>query len=227
MSDYEFDAPETMEGGDALDAEGHFLFLVHEIRDGETHKGTTITGFSTVLEVLDGEEKIDGICPHKGRVFRPIIWAPKLSDDREKQERTKRAQTAFFIATNVIGPAQLDTIRAIAAARASGQTPPKMKLNLQAGVNQMIVMNVRRWKKEGEEGKGDLTPHFSDIYHVDDPRAKVVAIDPAVLAFVPPELRRKPEELQAIKDAFSGKSSGKPAPPPPPPSNGDDELDGL
>jgi hypothetical protein len=197
---FEFDPPEEIDnsGGNMLRKGGRFHFNVLDFFNGKTYKETPINGFSVMLEVLDGDQRRDGVCYEKGKLYHHTFFSANRDDTDDQRERSKKAQAAFLIATNAIGPEHVAQLQAIAAARAAGQESPAMHIELSKCKTMQCCALL-------EVYNGKLKIKFDNIWHVDDPAASDIPMDAGALALLPKHIRRTPEDLAAIKEAFGGK----------------------
>jgi hypothetical protein len=181
-------------GGEAnhLEAEGVFHFLVEDIFDGYLSDGKTAIkngGLGVKLEVLHGE--------HKGKKTGITLIDPNTSHkDGGKAAAVK--QSAFLIAANVLTFDQIN-----------GQMT---SYDEQASRGHQIVAELRYpmedgKKKVNDKGKSYLELHYSNIYHVDDPRVAKVEKDQAMIGLIDSKNRRD----EAYFASVAGKH--KPAPP--------------
>lgn len=212
-NDFEFEPPDELDnsGGNYLKKAGRYHLNVLDFFNGETYKKTVIDGFSVTLEVLDGDQKKNGVCTEKGKLYYHTFFNPNPGDTEDQVRRAKQAQAAFLIATNAIGLEHLAQIRAIAAARASGEPLPKLSIDLSKCKAMQCTAYLSIYNDK-------LRINFDNIWHVDDAAASDIPLDAGALSLLPANLRRTPEQLQQIKDAFGPKKAGatngshKPAP---------------
>ena len=196
---FEVDVPdeELSDGGNFLKADGSYHFAIHDILQDRSTKGNPLDGFTVLMEVLEGDKRHNGVCTEIGKLFNPVVWRPNLNHDQDSQERSRQQQSAFLVAANILTLEHVETVRQIKAAKRAGKEPPRLKVDLSRGVGQQVLMYVQTYD-------GKLKIHFSNIWHVDDPKASHIPKDEKALSRT---TRLTAEQLQAIKDAFAGKAT--------------------
>lgn len=199
----EWDLPEADDmsgsGGVYLDEPGTFHLLINEVRDGCGPNGNPIDGFSIECEVMAGT--VEGCA---GKKIGITIWKPNLTRSEKAIALAKRIGAAFFIATDIINPNQLGKSNAIDCNLANGR--------------QFICKLARQTDKDGNPTKF-LQPHYSDIYHVDDPEVDTQPKDAEALKIIAKELRH-----DAAYFAFKEKKKAPPKQSPPPAANDFSDL---
>jgi hypothetical protein len=174
-----FVAPESADdlGGESthLEAEGIYHFLVKDVFDGYMANGKTQIkngGIGVKLEVCHGE--------HVGKTVGLNFIDPNAGHkDGGKSAAVK--QSAFCIATNLLTPDQIN-----------GQM---VSYDEQEARGHQVVAEVRYpiedgKKKVDDKGKSYLELHWSNIYHVDDPRTAKVDKNQAMIGLIPSQFRR-------------------------------------
>ena len=169
---YDYDAPDTLEtGSEMLGEPGTYQFLVTEIYGGLMPDGKTLLqdgGFSVNLEVLAGT-----VAGQQGKPCNLIFGNPRADAKPKAKEMAQAKKGAFFIATDLMTPAQL------------GAKGLKIELDLAKG--RQVIATVERDSREGKEKYMQLS--YACIYHVDDPRAAAFPKAPDALALMPKQLR--------------------------------------
>lgn len=182
---YEFDATDDVGGeGDGLKAPGVYHMVITTVHDGASNKGKAIDGFTIDLAVLN-----DG--PEKDKAFHLALFNADLSKSEESQVWSRKKQTAFFIACNLMRPDQLGKRVSIDLAKAEGH---------------QIIVDLQ---EEEYEGKTNLRLAYANIYHVDDPRAAKHPKDAASLSIIPAEFRHPKEGGDG--EAYFAKLAKKPS----------------
>lgn len=169
--------------GNYLSASGIYHLVITEMRDGAGSKGTAIEGFSIDCDVLAGN-----VAGQEGKKIDLTFWKPKLNDKPEQQERTKKANTAFAIASNLIRPDQLGK---------------PVTIDLEAAVGAQVIAQLVPQRVKGEDGEYHdsdrfLQLHFSNIYHVDDPEVAAIPKNADALEMID-KAHRHPAEFFAFK----------------------------
>ena len=190
MSDYEWEQPDEFGGGNFLKTPGTYHLSILDITT-EGKDGELIDGFRVNLEVLDGTGGRDKTkCTVAGQTCNVTFFNGKMTHkDGGRFQRQKQA--AFFVAANVITPADVPAI----LARRLG------KVVLERARAQQIVATLEL------DDKGYIQVSGGSIYHVDDVAAAAFPKSKEALSLLPKSSRRTPDELAAIKDAFGGKAS--------------------
>lgn len=166
-SGFDFDAPDSVEGeSNFLKAPGTYHCSVLEIVDGLGPKGNPISGFCIHLSVEAGT--VQG---QEGKETSLCLFNPDLTKSESSQVWAKRKQAAFFIATDLLQPADLGK---------------RVRIDLQAAKNQQVVIE---FEEDNRDGKNNLQLVYANIYHVDDPRAADYPKNKEVLALLPKESR--------------------------------------
>jgi hypothetical protein len=169
-------------GSGRLDAPGWFHFLVTVIHAGAGPKGTPIDGFTAEVKVLGG--LADDKSEQKDKEIKFTFFAPDMSKDVKLQEMNERANTAFFVATNLIKPEQLGA---------------ELEVNEELATGSQFVAHCVRGRKKDANGKYQADPtasieiNFSDIFHVDDPAVAKIQKNADAIALIEPKDRHKPE----------------------------------
>lgn len=189
------DSPEDL-GGESLrlESEGIFHFLIEDIYEGMLPDGKTPIrngGMSVRLQVLHGE--------HKGKKTSFTMYDPNTSH-KDGGAKAKEKQSAFCVAANLLTFDQVN-----------GQN---ITLDEQAARAHQIIAEVRYPrdddgnKKVNEKGNSYLELHYSNVYHVDDPRVAKVEKDQTMIGLIDSKYRHIDESYFA---SVAGKN--KPAAP--------------
>lgn len=194
---FEFDAPDQddMQQGASnyLEAPGIYHAMVTAVYEGTqppkaNGEAKVMDGFSCTLDILAGTVK-----GQDGKIANLRFWNPKLtSKDGGKFARKKQA--AFLIATGVIAPDQLGK---------------RVSVDLKNAAGQQVVLKLELGEKS-DEGKQYLDLAFTDIWHIDDPRAAACPKDEKAVGLIPKEMRRSAEYFAAIageKKSSSGNAN--------------------
>lgn len=155
------EAPETINSGSSsylesnADNVGLYLMIVKEAHEDKrpTKNGLeNFDGFSLECEVVGG--------PNEGKNFNLLLGDPKRSHKDEGKSAAAK-QAAFLIATDVIKPTDLGKSISYDPASAIGS---------------FFVIDLVLGKKS-DDGKQYLELNYSNVYHVDDPRAKKLKLN--------------------------------------------------
>jgi hypothetical protein len=137
------------------DQPGWYLMTVTDAFEGkrQTKDGfEMMDGISIETEVVGGE--------NDGKRYTLNLWDPKLSS-KDQGKSAAMKQAAFLIATDVITPEQLGTDIEYEAATSIGAL---FVIELVCG-------------RPASDGKVYLEVNYSNMFHVDDPRAGKLALD--------------------------------------------------
>ncbi len=185
-----YETTETVSGGgNFLDVPGVYMCHVLDVLDGKGPKGNALNGFTVEMEVLSGtpggqEEKKTHVTFFDGKLT-----------DKDQGEFARKKQTAFFVATGLLKPDQLGKPIPIDPEHAKGRM--------------IIIKLVKSDRSEGE--KVYLELNFTDIYHVDDPRAPKCDRREDTLALIPTSLRHDAAYFEPLKRNPTGNGAAKPA----------------
>lgn len=157
--------------------------IIVAVKDGLGPNGAPIDGFTVELDVLAAKPVRSDVSPADlvGKKLNLTFWPPDLSKSEAAQSMTRRINTNFLLATNIITPDQLGK---------SFDVDPNL-----ANGHQIIVRLEKQQKKEGDKWVDDkwLRVAFADIFHIDDPEVASVPKNVAALKHIQPQFRRKPE----------------------------------
>jgi hypothetical protein len=181
---------DTGRASEFLDVEGIYALQIDEalpdkMANGELREGCL--GLKTTVVGAATEA-----CVGKG--FGTSIFGPVTGDSDKAHEFKKRRLTALFIAASIMSPDELGK-----------------KINLGARLSQLKgkVVVMKLVKNEN----GYLEINFSDIWHVDDPKAAGKHLTDKALKLVGKESRREASYFEKCrKDPHAGGSmKSKPA----------------
>jgi hypothetical protein len=182
---------EMTEGGERLEAEGTYHFLVLICKDQEMpHNSDYFDGYSAKLQVFHG--------PHEGKEIGILLQDG--SDNKDGGAFARKKQTAFFIATNVMSIAQM------------GQS---VEINESIAAGAQVVATVKLGKVSEKTGKQYLDIEGLKIYHVDDPRVKDVPKDTAMLKSINAAYRHEAKYFEPILPKHADHGGSKPPKNPP------------
>lgn len=154
-------APETVSGSSNFlehDAknEGWYLFTVVDAHEGQYKAGKDklemMDGFSFEVEVVGG--------PNDGKLFQLKFYDGKLTS-KDQGLFALQKQFAALVATDVCNPTQLGT---------------EFECDPTESIGALFVAKLALGNP-GNDGKRYLDLSYSDIHHVDDPRAASVKLD--------------------------------------------------
>lgn len=191
-NEFDFEQPEGFGGGDFLRAPGTYHFAVADIHTTDK-EGKLLNGFRTNLEVLDGTVRDPATkqCAVLKKVASVTFFNGSIKH-KDGGRFARQKQAAFFVATGILRPEHIALI--------AEKKLPRINLDLCAG--KQLVMTV----EASQDGKY-LEVSGQDCWHVDDPASTAFPKNEKALALIPPADRRTAAELQAIKDAFAGKTT--------------------
>lgn len=185
-NEFVMDMPEDVAsgGGNFLTKPGAFHFIVTDIRAGQMHNGDMLDGFSVELQARSGEET--------GKSVNVNLRNGQLTH-KDGGEMCRKKQAAFLIAANVIQPSQL------------GQRGVKIDLDVARGQQMCAELELG---DPDAKGRRWLDVRFSNMYHVDDPRAANIQKCDEELSLIPSNLRHPPEFFESL---VAKKAKPKPA----------------
>ena len=172
--------PDTMEasGGKYVDKPGLYHAVISDVDENPTTRdGQALDGVQLNVTILAGTH-----ADQVGRSIDVMMWNPRRDDEQKKQDGAKRVQTAWALATCLIGQFQ---------AGAKAVIEPKDSIGRQ------IVLKLRNQQKQNDAGKwedveGKVQLSWADIFHVDDPwvEKNAVPLDASAIALIPAALRK-------------------------------------
>lgn len=152
-----------------IDKPGQFHFLVNNIDEAPTKQdGSSIDAIKLDLTVQGGTDETQ-----IKKAFSPLLFNPSESH-RDGGEFSTKVHLRLADACGLLPKAEADEEVEIDWSKARGR--------------QIIAFVKFGKKKEGEEPRLEIDG--AHIYHVDDPEAKHVPTNKAVLALLPASLRR-------------------------------------
>ena len=188
--------------GNRLQHPGWFHATIVDVKDGLSTQGKSINGFTVEVDIMAGKADEANVDPKEiaGKTMSLTFFAPDLSGSAEQQDGTRRLNTAFLVAANLIDPSKL------------GQA---VEIDPLAAIRHHIVIHLR-WKHQNVDVNGVETwvddkqymqIAYADVCHIDDPQAASIPKNVAALKFIKPEHRHKPEWF-----AFKAKNGNGAAP---------------
>jgi hypothetical protein len=123
----------------------------HEDKQNTKDGLVPFDGVSAECEVVGG--------PNAGKKFNVKLWYPKFSSRDEGRSASQKI-FAYLVATDVVGPDKL------------GQ---EFEFDMEDSVGSLLFVELRLGNESN--GKQYLEIHYSNIYHVDDPRAAKIKLD--------------------------------------------------
>jgi hypothetical protein len=171
----EFDAPEELGGsGNYLSEAGTYHLAINHVWEGTGPKGGVIQGFSVGLQVLAGTVE-----DQEKKELNLTFFNPNLNHSEVAQRIRRQQQAAFLIASGLMAPADLGK---------------RVSIDLNKAIGQQVIATF-----EENEYNGILRLRFSDIFHVDDPRAKNFPKDLDSIAMLPTEKRKGESYFAPLK----------------------------
>ncbi len=175
-------------GGEAwLKKPGTFHARVVKVEEPALAKKTQLplNGFRVTFAVLSG--KLDDgtdIGAEVGKQFDYLFFYPDSDKTPEQNLWPIKKITAFLVGAGLMNESAI------------GQD---VDVELQHSINRQLVIQMAA-------GKDDfLDLHYSNIYHIDDPRVASIPRDQAALKLLPAQLRRDPKSFDLEK--ITGKAS--------------------
>lgn len=181
---FEFDAAEEITGGGSyLEEAGTYHLAVNNVWEGSGPKGGVIQGFTIGFQVLAGT-----VPDQEQKELNLVFFNPNLGHSEAAQRIAKQAQTAFVIATGLISPADLGK---------------RVSIDLQKAVGQQVIatLSINDYNDQKR-----LQLHYSNVFHVDDPRAKNFPKHADSIAILPTECRKGDSYFEPLN--ASKKSAG-------------------
>ena len=171
-----------------LEAEGTYHMSVDAAQDGiklRDEKG--FDGFSVRFRVAHGAEEGKTIV---------VDFLDGKESHKDGGTACDAKQTAYLLATNLISPVQCN-----------GST---LEIEIENSIGAQVVAEFRLGK-EADNGKRYLELHYSNIYHIDDPRGAKASRNVALIEAIPAAFRHKPEAFDAFQKKKAPASTSKPA----------------
>ena len=172
--------------GDRLETPGSYHFMVLLMKDQEmAYSDDHVDGYSAQLQVIHGE--------HAGKTMGVTLYDPNASN-KDGGAFLRKKQTSFFIAANLMTPAQIGTSVEIDETQAAGA---------------QLIATTKLGQVSEKTGKQYLEIDGLKNYHVDDPRAKDVPKNREELAAINEAYRRlDPAFFEPIMPKAPGKGGG-------------------
>ncbi len=174
MSSMVMDLPTNEEfnsgGGNFMrDEAGKYHMVVIHAEENAMRGEKMVKGFMLELSVQAPAE-------HATKTFKMYFQNPDPSF-KDGGAFALKKQVAALIAANVIAPSDLGK--------------KGLQIDISKAANQQLLVNLELGKPSQTDGKRYLDLAFSDIYHVDDPRAKSYPREKDLLELIPAEVRRE------------------------------------
>jgi hypothetical protein len=169
------DIPEDMGGGSAyLTEAGQYhvtVVTVHENtmppdKDGNEGKLLKNGGFSCTMEVLHGD--------HENKKFTLVFNNGDLTH-KDQGLMARKKQAAFCFACDLIKPGVAGGV--------------EIKLEDAVGSQCCAILELDTYKDNDGKERKQVKLNYSDIFHVDDPRAAKIAKNEASMKSIPAEYR--------------------------------------
>jgi hypothetical protein len=185
--------PETLEGtgGKYVDKPGLYHAVVIGVDENPASQaGEALNGVMVSVSILAGTNP-----DQKDKIIDIMMWNPRPDDDDKAKDRARKVQTAFCLATCLIG-----------------QFQPGVKTTVEPteAIGRQVVLKLRhRQKKDEATGKYVDTDRielsFSDIYHIDHEWAgkNNVPLDANALGLIPASLRKIAKPAPSLADVAS------------------------
>lgn len=195
----EFEAPQADEMGGAtayLDIPGIYHLTLLKVMEDQLPNGDSHDCVSLVFTVLDGTEKRDGKCSEEGKQTTIVLWYPNYSGrDEGKFARVKL--TAAAVALGVITPADCGK---------------NVSLEFNDAIGRQCVAKLSKDDSRSDNERTFLQLAYSDIWHVDDPRARSCPKSKPALDLLPKEQRHPHDYFADLTKSTGGNAApSKPA----------------
>lgn len=178
-----YDAPESLPGGGKWITKPGTYHLVVTATDEEpvNKKKELVDGFVVDFQALEGTVKdADGKFTEKDKTTSLTFYNPKITDKNEGLF-ARQKQMAFFVATGILTEDQL------------GKTG--LSIDLEKARGRHVIATLE--EQEGTDGRNYIRLSYSDIFHIDDPRAAGFPKNEKALSLIPPAHRRDPKSFKA------------------------------
>jgi hypothetical protein len=184
--------PESLQGtgGKYVDKPGLYHAVITGVDENPASKdGEPLNGVQFTVSILAGTSP-----DQKDKSLDIIMWNPRDTDEKKKQDDAKRVQTNFCLATCLIG---------------HFEPGAKVSVEPTEAIGRQVVVKLRYKQKKNEqtglyEDTNRIELSWSDIYHVDDPWVanNNVPMDSAALApnILPPSLRKITKPAPSLAD---------------------------
>lgn len=186
-----------------LKTPGTYHFLVTNVNVGVGPKGTAIDGSTFECKVLAGLPDKGHAGEFVGKDCSITLFAPNMTSSEKAQGMTHRQNTAFFLATNCLQPADLGK--------------EDLEINEELANGAQFVCRMATGQKQNDKGEyvdsadAPLRVHFSDIWHVDDPAVAKIPKQADAIALIEGKDRHKPEWFDFKKGKGAAGRSNPPA----------------
>lgn len=163
--EFVYDAPEDFGGdGDFLTEPGTYHLLIQDVKVNETqggkpHPGCVVFELAVLAGTVEGQED---------KTLKLAFFPPKL-DSKDQGAFARRKQGAMFVAAGLMRPDQ------------KGQ---RVAFDPRSAIDRQIVAT---FEKGQDEKYLDL--RYSDVWHVDDPRAAKYPKSAEAIRLIPTEQR--------------------------------------
>lgn len=193
--------PETLEGtgGKYVDKPGLYHAVVIGVDENPASQaGESLNGVMVSVSILTGTNP-----GQKDKTIDIMMWNPRPDDEEKAKERARKVQTAFCLATCLIG-----------------QFQPGVKATVEPteAVGRQVVLKLRyRQKRDEATGKYVDTDRvelsFSDIYHVDHEWVgkNSVPLDANAIGLIPASLRKIAKPAPSLVDVAAAAPASTPA----------------
>jgi hypothetical protein len=181
-----------------LDQPGTYHLLVENLKVGLNSKDEPFNGTTVEVQCLGGS-----VAGQEQKKVSLTLWDIDASKPEDEQKQTVKRLWAFYIATNVLQPADMQ----------SGDVDFDEKLAID---NQLVVKLQHKQKKFVENGKAvwrdDPSSRFleiayADIFHVDDPDVASVPKNADAIAIIPKKHRHEQAWFEYKIKATGGTSA--------------------
>lgn len=188
--------PDAMEtsGGKYVSKPGVFHAAIVGVDENPaSRKGEALDGVQFTASILAGTDP-----SQKDKTIDIIMWNPQAEDDEKKQQQAKKVQTAFCIATCLIGHFQAGV---------------KVTVEPTDAIGRQVVLKLR-YKQKFDVPSGQWVDtdrvelSFSDIYHVDDAWVtnNSVPLESEAIKLIPANLRKAEGKPTAVAVAAQASS---------------------
>lgn len=146
---YTMEIPAEFGSSTMLDVGGKFHAVVKDVEENPVLGGSQIRGFHVELEIVAPAD-------HAEKTAKLLFGNPDLSH-KDKGEFARAKQASFAIAANVVDLSKL------------GQ---EVEVDLSSAIGQHIVVELEIKASQKDPSKHFPELRYSNVYHIDDPRAK-------------------------------------------------------
>jgi len=146
---FTLDLPAEFGSSTMLDAGGKFHAVIKEVEENPILGDKPFRGFQAELEIVSPKE-------HTEKTAKLLFGNPDLSH-KDKGDFARSKQASFAIASNLVDLSKL------------GQS---VDIDLSAAIGQHVLVELEMKASQRDPSKVYPELRYSNIYHVDDPRAK-------------------------------------------------------